>query len=142
MAYGTPASGDQVADYFTHIRGGRTPPPEAIEHLRHRYERVGGGTPLLKITEEVRSRLERALDERGDPRRVYLGMRHWHPFIAEAAVVPSPDPMRLSVPKAYLALRAGAEPPVWNISSTASHAMRPECCNAKKKPDSRSAGFH
>jgi acetyl-CoA synthetase len=25
-------------------------------------------------------------------------------------VVPSPDPMRLSVPKAYLALRAGAEP--------------------------------
>ena len=33
-----------------------------------------------------------------------------HPFIAEAAVVPSPDPMRLSVPKAYLALRAGAEP--------------------------------
>jgi len=83
MAYGTPASGDQVADYFTHIRGGRTPPPEAIEHLRHRYERVGGGTPLLKITEEVRARLERALDERGDPHRVYVGMRHWHPFIAE-----------------------------------------------------------
>ena len=83
MAYGTPASGDQVADYFTHIRGGRTPPPEAIEHLRQRYERVGGGTPLLKITEDVRAKLERALDEHGDPRRVYLGMRHWHPFIAE-----------------------------------------------------------
>src|SRR5262249_18551281 len=27
-----------------------------------------------------------------------------HPAIAEAAVVPSPDPMRLAVPKAYLAL--------------------------------------
>jgi ferrochelatase len=83
MAYGTPASADQVADYFTHIRGGRTPSPEAIEHLQHRYERVGGGTPLLRITDEVRTKLERALDERSDARRVYVGMRHWHPFIAE-----------------------------------------------------------
>jgi acetyl-CoA synthetase len=31
-----------------------------------------------------------------------------HPLIAEAAVVPSPDPIRLSVPKAFLALRPGA----------------------------------
>jgi acetyl-CoA synthetase len=33
-----------------------------------------------------------------------------HPAIAEAAVVPSPDPMRLAVPKAFLALTAGHEP--------------------------------
>ena len=33
-----------------------------------------------------------------------------HPHVAEAAVVPSPDPLRLSVPKAYLVLRGGAEP--------------------------------
>jgi acetyl-CoA synthetase len=31
-----------------------------------------------------------------------------HPLIAEAAVVPSPDHMRLSVPKAFLVLRPGA----------------------------------
>jgi acetyl-CoA synthetase len=31
-----------------------------------------------------------------------------HPLIAEAAVVPSPDPLRLAVPKAFLVLRAGA----------------------------------
>ncbi len=30
-----------------------------------------------------------------------------HPSVAEAAVVPSPDPLRLSVPKAYVALVAG-----------------------------------
>jgi acetyl-CoA synthetase len=30
-----------------------------------------------------------------------------HPAIAEAAVVPSPDPMRLAIPKAYLALAPG-----------------------------------
>ena len=32
-----------------------------------------------------------------------------HPAIAEAAVVPSPDPLRLAVPKAFLVLRAGHE---------------------------------
>jgi acetyl-CoA synthetase len=31
-----------------------------------------------------------------------------HPAVAEAAVVPSPDPLRLSVPKAFIVLRAGA----------------------------------
>lgn len=33
-----------------------------------------------------------------------------HAAVAEAAVVPSPDPMRLSVPKAFIALRPGFEP--------------------------------
>ena len=31
-----------------------------------------------------------------------------HPAVAEAAVVPSPDPLRLSVPKAFIVLTAGA----------------------------------
>lgn len=33
-----------------------------------------------------------------------------HPAVGEAAVVPSPDALRLSVPKAFVALRAGHEP--------------------------------
>jgi acetyl-CoA synthetase len=33
-----------------------------------------------------------------------------HPAVAEAAVVPSPDPMRLAVPKAFLALAPGHTP--------------------------------
>jgi acetyl-CoA synthetase len=33
-----------------------------------------------------------------------------HPLVAEAAVVPSPDPVRLSVPKAFVVLVPGAEP--------------------------------
>ena len=33
-----------------------------------------------------------------------------HPAVAEAAVVPSPDPIRLAVPKAYVVLAAGWEP--------------------------------
>jgi acetyl-CoA synthetase len=33
-----------------------------------------------------------------------------HPAVAEAAVVPSPDPMRLAVPKAFIALAPGRAP--------------------------------
>lgn len=33
-----------------------------------------------------------------------------HPAVAEAAVVPAPDPVRLAVPKAYIALSPGYEP--------------------------------
>ena len=33
-----------------------------------------------------------------------------HPAVAEAAVVPTPDPVRSAVPKAFLVLRAGYEP--------------------------------
>ena len=32
-----------------------------------------------------------------------------HPAIAEAAVVPAPDPVRLSVPKTFITLRQGYE---------------------------------
>ncbi len=35
-----------------------------------------------------------------------------HPAVAEAAVVPSPDPVRLAVPKAFVALTPGHEPDV------------------------------
>jgi acetyl-CoA synthetase len=41
-----------------------------------------------------------------------------HDSVAEAAVVPSPDPIRLSVPKAYVVLKPGIEP-----SPAAAHAL-------------------
>jgi ferrochelatase len=83
MAYGTPEHLEDVGAYFADIRGGRTPSADAVANLRARYEAVGGGTPLLAITHDVRDRLEAALADAGTPRRVYIGMRHWHPYIAD-----------------------------------------------------------
>ena len=83
MAYGTPETPDEVEAYFTHIRGGRKPSAEAVEHLQERYRLVGGKTPLLEITNEVAAKLQRTLRERGGNFNVYAGMKHWHPFIGE-----------------------------------------------------------
>jgi ferrochelatase len=87
LAYGSPESSDQVEPYFRHIRGGRAPSPEAVEHLRRRYELVGGRTPLLAITTETAAGLQATLDQRTPGAyRTYVGMKHWHPYIAD--VVP------------------------------------------------------
>ena len=95
MAYGTPETPDDVEAYFTHIRGGKTPPPERVQNLKDRYELVGGRTPLTAITEEVRGKLEVALNASGEGQyRVYAGMKHWHPFIADVLAQMAADGVR------------------------------------------------
>ena len=46
-----------------------------------------------------------------------------HEAVAEAAVVPSPDPMRLAVPKAFIVLRAGIEPDAATARSIFAHVQ-------------------
>jgi acetyl-CoA synthetase len=51
-----------------------------------------------------------------------------HPAVAEAAVVPSPDPIRHSIPKAFVALAAGHQPSpelAAEILAFARHALAP-----------------
>jgi ferrochelatase len=85
MAYGTPRSLDEVEAYYTHIRGGRRPSPELIEGLVARYRAIGGLSPLLDITRRQAAALEAALNgAQGKSFRVYVGMKHAPPFIADA----------------------------------------------------------
>jgi ferrochelatase len=79
MAYGNPSTDADVEAYFTHIRGGRPPSPEALKELRGRYRAVGG-SPLEEITRRQAAALSAAL---GLP--TFVGMKHAPPFIAEAA---------------------------------------------------------
>ncbi len=48
------------------------------------YEKIGGGSPLRKITDQQARALEGALASRGTSVRAYVGMRYWNPFIEEA----------------------------------------------------------
>jgi hypothetical protein len=64
-----------------------------------------------------------------------------HPAVAEAAVVPSPDPLRLAVPKAFVMLAAGHAPtpplaaghlrllpaPSWRPTSASAASSSPTC---------------
>lgn len=48
------------------------------------YRKIGGGSPLRRITGEQARSLESELSGRGIDARVYVGMRYWYPFIEEA----------------------------------------------------------
>lgn len=80
MAYGSPASVDDIEAYYTHIRRGRPPTPEQLDDLRRRYEAVGGVSTLRTRTDAQAAVLQ---DELGDGYRVTLGMKHAAPFIED-----------------------------------------------------------
>lgn len=87
MAMGGPDCLKNVEPYLQEVRGGRPTPPELVEEIRERYRVTGGCSPVLDITREVAGRLEDRLNQLGGPsHRVYVGLRHWHPFIKETFV--------------------------------------------------------
>jgi ferrochelatase len=84
MAYGGPRSLEEVEPYYTDIREGRPPSPAALRELIERYRKIGGPSLLPEITRRQAEALQGILDAQ-EPGvfRVYVGMKHWHPFIAE-----------------------------------------------------------
>jgi len=93
MAYGGPNSLDDIEPYLRGILSGREMPPELVEEVQQRYALVGRRSPLLEITRAQARALEERLNVESEGRagarpaptyRVYVGMRHWHPYIRQA----------------------------------------------------------
>ena len=80
LAHGTPESLDDMPEYLTRVRGGRPPSPELIEEMRGNYGAIGGRSPLTDITRAQAAALSSALGGTA----VFVGMRNWRPFIADA----------------------------------------------------------
>ena len=78
LAHGSPNSVDDVPEFLLRVTGGRPLPPEAIEEISHRYAAIGK-SPLTELTLKQAELLARQI---GMP--VYVGMRNWHPFVAQA----------------------------------------------------------
>jgi ferrochelatase len=83
MTYGTPRSLEGVEEYYTNIRGGQRPTDAEIENLRRRYKAIGGTSPLIRITESLREKLQRRVADQGSDAFVYSAMKHSDPFIAD-----------------------------------------------------------
>ena len=79
LAHGAPDRLEDIPEFLRHVRGGRPLPEHAVQEITQRYARIGGGSPLRRITEQQARALEKRL---GVP--VVVGMRNWKPFIAEA----------------------------------------------------------
>jgi protoporphyrin/coproporphyrin ferrochelatase len=79
MALGGPDSLENVEPYLRDLRGGRPTSAELVEEIKDRYRATGGKSPVLDITRALAAKVEARR-----PVRVFVGLRHWHPFIAEA----------------------------------------------------------
>jgi protoporphyrin/coproporphyrin ferrochelatase len=86
LAHGTPDVLGEMAEYLSKVTGGRGLPDEVVKELQHRYAQIGlretpgvEAPPLTKWTMTQGHLLEQALG--GE--RVYVGMRNWHPYIAD-----------------------------------------------------------
>lgn len=85
MAYGTPASADDIEAYYTHIRRGRPPSAEQLAELARRYAAIGGVSPLAERTRDQVAAIAAALSTGvPGPWAVALGNKHAPPFIEEA----------------------------------------------------------
>lgn len=86
LAHGTPDVLGEMAEYLSKVTGGRALPQAVVEELQHRYAQIGlretqgeEPPPLTKWTIAQGRLLEEALGSG----KVYVGMRNWHPFIAD-----------------------------------------------------------
>jgi ferrochelatase len=78
LAHGTPDNPDQIPEYLRYVTGGRPLPPQVIEEIRHRYSLIGF-SPLTCWTLLQADQLSQELQM-----PVFVGMRNWKPFIADA----------------------------------------------------------
>lgn len=92
LAYGGPESLADIPAYLLDVRGGRETPPSLIAEITHRYAAIGGRSPLLDITRRTAAKLAQAL---GMP--VYVGMRHWSPWMRDTVTQMAADGVRRAV---------------------------------------------
>jgi ferrochelatase len=85
LAHGTPDRLSEMAEYLAKVTNGRPMPAHVVEELQHRYAEIGlreellaEGPPLTKWTLKQGEMLSALLSQ-----PVYVGMRNWHPYIAD-----------------------------------------------------------
>jgi ferrochelatase len=77
IAHGSPERVEDIPEFLQNISRGRPMPEAVVREVQHRYSLIGS-SPLTRITRQQAGGVAREL---GLP--VYVGMRNWHPFIAD-----------------------------------------------------------
>ncbi len=78
LAHGTPETIAEIPEYLKNVVSGRAIPQSVVEEIQHRYAQIGK-SPLTEWTLQQAALLQKKI---GLP--VYVGMRNWKPYIADA----------------------------------------------------------
>ncbi len=122
MTYGGPDSLEDIPGYLADIRSGRPTPRAVLNEITHNYQLIGGRSPLLDIVKRQGAALEQLLNADGPRYKVYLGMRHWSPWIEDTvrdmlndgiqravAVVLAPHYSTMSIARYHKKIESGLE---------------------------------
>src|SRR5688572_93767 len=83
ISFGGPQGPDDIRPFLANVLRGRRVAPERMEAVAHHYELFGGVSPITAITQRQADGLRQRLAAGGHPLPVYVGMRNWHPFLAD-----------------------------------------------------------
>lgn len=85
VAFGGPTAPHEIRPFLANVARGRRIPAERLEQVARHYEAMPGGrSPLNELTRAQACALQAALVRAGHALPVFVGMRNWHPYLAEA----------------------------------------------------------
>src|SRR4029079_3178400 len=83
ISFGGPQGLDDIRPFLANVLRGRNVPPARVDAVAHHYEIFGGVSPITACTNAQAEGLRQRLARQGHPIPVYVGMRNWHPFLAD-----------------------------------------------------------
>jgi len=83
ISFGGPQGPDDIRPFLGNVLRGRRVTPERVEEVARHYELFGGVSPITELTRRQADGLRDRLAAAGLPLPVYVGMRNWHPFLAD-----------------------------------------------------------
>src|SRR5881296_3025224 len=110
LVFGGPERPEDVRPFLDHVLEGKPIPKERYEEVVRHYEEVGGVSPLNRLTFEQAGALRDLLAREGPSLPVFVGMRHWDPFVADTLGAMAREGRRRAV---GLVLAAHRSPPSW-----------------------------
>jgi ferrochelatase len=83
IAFGGPQAPSDIRPFLENVLRGRRVAPGRAEEVAHHYELAGGRSPITELTMKQADGLRLRLKDAGAALPVYVGMRNWHPFLAD-----------------------------------------------------------
>ncbi len=97
ISFGGPQGRADIRPFLANVLRGRRVSPERVEEVAHHYELFDGVSPITELTRRQADGLRQRLSASGRPLPVYVGMRNWHPLLADTLRQMYADGMRRAI---------------------------------------------
>ncbi len=83
VAFGGPTQPEEIDPFLQRVASGRGVSAARLAEVADHYREIGGSSPLNRITFRQAAALQALMERLGRALPVFVGMRNWHPLLAE-----------------------------------------------------------